>query len=198
MLWSSQTDVEESTAGTIGISVAQRYSILVTARNDTSSNWVIHANMDVDMFDTIPDALNPSKYAPVGIDRNPCNSLCPLDVTSSITYSSSADVTDSGTVDEYQLVEDISLVPIEQIAAPRPTKTIELVVIFDTMDDGTNRGTFNYTVYNSPQVPAILSALTLGENATVEQAYGPGSFVIDHMDVVDLVIKNSDAGKHPL
>ncbi|KAL9709960.1 ferroxidase fet3 [Leucoagaricus gongylophorus] len=172
------TDVEESTAGTIGISVAQRYSILVTARNDTSSNWVIHANMDVDMFDTIPDALNPN-------------------VTSSITYSSSADVTDSGTVDEYQLVEDTSLVPIEQIAAPRPTKTIELVVIFDTMDDGTNRGTFNYTVYNSPEVPAILSALTLGENATVEQAYGPGSFVIDHMDVVDLVIKNSDAGKHP-
>jgi len=119
-------------------------------------------------------------------------------VTSSITYSSSADATDLGTVDEYQLVEDISLVPIEQIAAPRPTKTIELVVIFDTMDDGTNRGTFNYTVYNSPQVPAILSALTLGENATVEQAYGPASFVLDHMDVVDLVIKNSDAGKHPL
>lgn len=53
-------------------------------------------------------------------------------------------------------------------------------------------------VYNSPQVPAILSALTLGDNATVEQAYGPASFVVNHMDVVDIVIKNADAGKHPL
>jgi len=70
MTWSSQTDVEESTASTIGIAVAQRYSILVTARNDTSSNWVIHANMDVDMFDTVPDALNPSKCIPVCVDKN--------------------------------------------------------------------------------------------------------------------------------
>jgi iron transport multicopper oxidase len=48
----------------IDIAVAQRYSILVTARNDTSSNWAIHANMDTDMFDTVPDTLNPSKLSP--------------------------------------------------------------------------------------------------------------------------------------
>ena len=41
------------------MTVAQRYSILVTARNDTSANWAIHANMDTDMFDTVPEALNP-------------------------------------------------------------------------------------------------------------------------------------------
>lgn len=56
-----QTDVEESPIDLISIAVAQRYSVLVTARNDTSTNWAIHANMDVDMFDTVPDALNPSK-----------------------------------------------------------------------------------------------------------------------------------------
>jgi len=65
------------------------------------------------------------------------------------------------------------------------------------MDDGTNRGTFNSVVYHPQQVPAILSALSLGENATVEQAYGPATFVIDSMDVVDIVVKNADAGKHP-
>lgn len=46
----------------MSIAVAQRYSVLVTARNDTSSNWVMHANMDTDMFDTVPDALNPSTF----------------------------------------------------------------------------------------------------------------------------------------
>ncbi|KXN86655.1 Iron transport multicopper oxidase fio1 [Leucoagaricus sp. SymC.cos] len=172
------TDVEESPIDLLGISVAQRYSVLVTARNDTSSNWAIHANMDVDMFDSVPEALNPN-------------------VTSSITYNSSASITNSGFVNEYHDVDDVSLAPIQQIAQPRATKTIELEVIFDTMDDGTNHGSFNSVVYNSPQVPAILSSLTLGSNATVEQAYGPQSFVVNHMDVVDLVIKNADAGKHP-
>ena len=56
-----QTDTEESPIDLISITVAQRYSILVTARNDTTaSNWAIHANMDTDMFDTVPDTLNPS------------------------------------------------------------------------------------------------------------------------------------------
>ena len=46
----------------ISITAAQRYSVLVTARNDTSSNWAIHANMDTDMFDTVPSELQPSAF----------------------------------------------------------------------------------------------------------------------------------------
>jgi hypothetical protein len=29
-------------------------------------------------------------------------------------------------------------------------------------------------------------------------AYGYLSFVLDHLDVVDIVLKNADTGKHPL
>jgi iron transport multicopper oxidase len=56
----------------------------------------------------------------------------------------------------------------------------------------------NGVTYNAPLVPAVFSALSLGGNATVEEAYGPLSFVVDHFDVVDIVIKNGDVGKHPL
>ncbi len=56
----NQTDVEEFPIDLLSVTVAQRYSVLVTARNDTSSNWAIHANMDSDMFDKIPPDLNPS------------------------------------------------------------------------------------------------------------------------------------------
>ncbi|KAF9073368.1 ferroxidase [Rhodocollybia butyracea] len=172
------TDTEEHPISLISLAVAQRYSVLVTARNDTSSNWAIHANFDTDMFDTVPDTLQPN-------------------ITSSITYSSSASITDSGPVDAYFTVNDTELVPVQQIAAPESTKTIQLVAAFDTMDDGTNHAMFNQITYNSPLVPAILSELTLGSNATVAEAYGPLSFVVDHMDVVDIVIQNSDAGVHP-
>ena len=37
-----------------------------------------------------------------------------------------------------------------------------------------------------------------GANATLEQAYGPFSFVLNHLEVFDIVLKNGDAGKHPL
>ncbi|KAJ3506458.1 hypothetical protein NLJ89_g6860 [Agrocybe chaxingu] len=155
------TDVEESPIDLITITVAQRYSVLVTARNDTSANWAIHANMDVDMFDTIPPALNPN-------------------VTSSITYNASEPLTDLGFVDAdaYHDVNDTALVPTIVVPQPAVTKTIELEVSFDTMDDGTNHAMFNLVTYNSPLTPAIFSLAVYG-------------------DVVDLVVKNGDAGKHP-
>ncbi|RXW17297.1 hypothetical protein EST38_g8554 [Candolleomyces aberdarensis] len=172
------TDVQESPIDVLSVTVAQRYSVLVTARNDTSSNWAIHANMDTDMFDVVPDTLNPN-------------------VTTSITYSSSASLTDLGFIDEYHDVNDVAIVPVEVIAQPPVTKTIDLEVLFDTVDDGTNRAMFNQITWNAPKVPGIFSALSLGANATSEAAYGPLSFLIEYGDVVDLVIKNGDAGKHP-
>ncbi|KAI0747068.1 Fet3 protein [Daedaleopsis nitida] len=173
------TDVQESPIDLISITVAQRYSVLVTARNDSSpQNWAMHANMDTDMFDTIPDALNPN-------------------ITSSITYDSSQPVTDLGFVDAYHDVDDLSLVPLETIPLQPADRTIELEVLFDTMADGTNHAMFNMITYNSPLVPAIMSEMSLGDNATSASAYGPTSFVIDPFTTFDIVLKNGDAGKHP-
>jgi iron transport multicopper oxidase len=55
-----QTDIEESPTDLITIAVAQRYSVLVEARNDTSANWAIHVNMDQAMFDKVPPTLQTS------------------------------------------------------------------------------------------------------------------------------------------
>ncbi|KAF7966093.1 hypothetical protein HWV62_40182 [Athelia sp. TMB] len=173
------TDIQESPIDVLSITVAQRYSVLVTARNDTANNWAVHANMDTTMFDTVPDSLEPN-------------------VTASITYDPSAPLFGvDGTTLVYEDVDDLALVPIQVIAQPPATMTIELEVSFDTMNDGTNHAMFNGVTYNAPLVPAVLSALTLGANATAAGAYGPLSFVVDHLDVVDVVIKNGDAGKHP-
>ncbi|EMD34889.1 Fet3 iron oxidase [Gelatoporia subvermispora B] len=172
-------DTEEYPVDQIGISVAQRYSILVTARNDTNvTNWAIHADMDTTMFDTVPDTLNPN-------------------ATASITYSSSAPLVDLGTVDTFLDLNDTSLVPLDVEPLPPATRQIELEFEFDTMADGTNHATINGVTYNSPLVPAVLSELTLGSNATVASAYGPQSIVLDHLEVFDIVLKNGDTGKHP-
>ncbi|KAI0347221.1 Fet3 protein [Trametopsis cervina] len=174
------TDTEEFPTDLLSVTVAQRYSILVTARNDTSANWAIHANMDTDMFDTIPDTLNPN-------------------VTTSITYDPSAPLTNLGTfgIDDLHDVDDLSLVPIDVEPMLPSTVTIPLEVSFDTLDDGTNRASFNGQTYNMPLVPSAYSELTLGANATIQEAYGPFAFVLNHLDVIDIVLQNGDAGKHP-
>nr|ABE60664.1 Fet3 protein [Phanerodontia chrysosporium] len=172
------TDVEESPTDLITVTVAQRYSILVTARNDTSQNWAIHANMDTDMFDTVPPALNPN-------------------ITSSVTYDPSKPVTDLGTIDTYHDIDDMALVPLDVEPMLPSTRTIPLEVTFDTMDDGTNRAMFNGQTFVSPLVPTVMSEMSLGDNATVAQAYGPFSFVLNHLEVVDILLQNGDAGKHP-
>ncbi|KAI9507002.1 Fet3 protein [Russula earlei] len=173
------TDVNESPIDLLGITVAQRYSVLVTARNETSSNWAIHANMDTAMFDHLPAALQPN-------------------ITASITYNSAVSQIDFGFVDTYHDVNDTALVPIVVEPMLPVDRTIELVVSFGTMSDGTNRAMFNGITYVPPLVPSVLSALTLGSNATSATAYGRSSFVIDHLTALQIILKNSDSGKHPL
>ncbi|EGO03467.1 Fet3 ferroxidase [Serpula lacrymans var. lacrymans S7.3] len=173
------TDIQSKTVDQINLGAAQRYSILVTARNDTSpSNWAIHANMDYTMFDTVPATLNPN-------------------VTSYITYSSGAPKTDLGNVSTYDVINDMDLVPLTVIEQLPSGSTIPLLVSFDTMDDGTNRAMFNGVTYVPPLVPATLSVLTLGQNASVQEAYGPLSFVVNHLDFIDIQVNNSDTNKHP-
>jgi hypothetical protein len=48
---------EEAPADVVTLSAAQRYSVLVTALNTTSSNFVFHATQNPDMYDVIPDDL---------------------------------------------------------------------------------------------------------------------------------------------
>ena len=161
------------------LAVAQRYSVLVTARNDTGANWAVHANMDTDMFDTVPPALNPN-------------------ITSSVTYDPSKPVTDLGTIDLYHDIDDMALVPLDVEPLLPATKSISLEVTFDTLDDGTNRAMFNGQTFVSPLVPTVMSEMSLGANATDVQAYGPFSFVLNHLEVIDILLQNGDAGKHPL
>lgn len=104
----------------------------------------------------------------------------------------------SSLVPDYQDVNDTALVPIIVVPQPVASESIVLSFSFATMSDGTNHAVINQVTYNFPSVPTIFSALSLGSNATTEQAYGPQSAVLNHLDVVDIVIRNADTGKHPL
>ena len=107
-------------------------------------------------------------------------------------------MTDLGSKSTFSDVADLSLLPIPAVALlPPATHTVELEVSFELMSDGTNRGLFNGVTFTPPRVPGVLSALTLGANAASASAYAP-SIVLQRGEVVDIVLKNGDAGNHPL
>lgn len=58
----------------------------------------------------------------------------------------------------YQHTDDTLFVPsIPEPQLPPPDTIIELEVIFDTMDDGTNHAMFNSKTFNMPKIPTVLT-----------------------------------------
>ena len=58
----------------------------------------------------------------------------------------------------YKFTDDTVFVPsIVEPQLPPPDKVIDLEVVFDTMDDGTNHAMFNSKTFNMPKVPTLLT-----------------------------------------
>ncbi|KAK0542740.1 ferroxidase fet3 [Tilletia horrida] len=179
------TDVQELPVEALTISVAQRYSVLVTARNSTTTapaqNWLMHANMDPGMFDAVPDDLQ-------------------LNITSTIGYP---DATENGSdrplLDEYSYFDDTQLVPVEVEGMADPNVEFDLNVSFDTYDNGQNYASFNNITYVSPKTPALFSAKSMASLASNKAIYGPSSnaHVFNSGDFVQVTVYNWDAGTHP-
>ncbi|KAF2423751.1 FET Ferroxidase [Tothia fuscella] len=170
-------------ASMLYFTAAQRYSFLVTAKNDTKANFAIVAHMDEDLFDAIPAGLNSN-------------------VTSWLTYEDNADFPQAKeiSVEDLQPFDDFDLVPVDKMELlGEPDQTVSLDMIMDNLSDGANYAFFNGITYVRPKVPTVFTALTSGEMATNPAIYGVNShaFVLKKDEIVDVVLNNLDPGKHP-
>ncbi|SGY78825.1 BQ5605_C008g04964 [Microbotryum silenes-dioicae] len=174
------TDTDPHPVDYLGISVAQRYSVLVTAKNTTNSNYLLHANFDVDMFDSYDADVLQVNY------------------TSTISYGAS--VTAAGAVmPPFRRTPDQDLVPSIVEASLDANREIELGVFFATFDDGINRAAFNNITFTHPSVPSLFTQLSMGENASLPGIYGPQThaIVLQKGEIIDLRVVNWDGNAHP-
>ncbi|WWD18251.1 hypothetical protein CI109_102701 [Kwoniella shandongensis] len=174
-------EVEPYPIDTLTVSVAQRYSVLVTAKNTTDANYALMFYQDTDMYDAVPDELV-------------------LNNTVQITYNSAAPPATAVIVDEIETFNDTQLVPVLKRELLKPDVSFELNAYFDTYDDGTNRASFNNITYQMPMdTPSMFTALTMGEDSFNPAVYGAqtNAFVYKHMQNVQLTVFNWDAGFHP-
>ncbi|KAF2138110.1 multicopper oxidase [Aplosporella prunicola CBS 121167] len=172
---------EPAEADRIYMTAAQRYSVLITAKNDTSSNFAIVGSMDEDLFDTVPSILNNN-------------------VTGWLVYDATADRAPAVLVDAYDPFDDFTLVPQDGKDLLRDVDhQITLDLKMDNLGDGFNYAFFNDITYVAPKVPTLYSVLSSGSAATNVSIYGSStnSFILNKNEVVEIVINNNDAGKHP-
>ncbi|KAL4736471.1 Cupredoxin [Aspergillus similis] len=172
---------EPATAERIYISSAQRYSFLVTMKNETNRNYAMVGSMDTDLFDALPDSLN-------------------YNVTGWLVYDESADNPAAADVADLDYFDDYTLVPYDGLEAlPDADLTITLDLTMDNLGDGANYAFFNGISYVSPKVPVLYSALTTGSAASNATVYGTDThaYVLEKDDIIDIVLNNDDTGKHP-
>ncbi|KAI9845595.1 MAG: hypothetical protein M1838_001679 [Thelocarpon superellum] len=172
---------EPAEAAMIYITAAQRYSVLLTTKNDTSANYAFVASMDEAMFDTVPDGLNPN-------------------VTGWLVYNTGHPLPDPVGVDDFEPFDDFTLIPADhQALLDKVDYSLKLAFEMNDLGDGANYAFFNGVTYVSPQVPTLFTALSTGANATNPVIYGANTnaFVLNKDDVVEIVVNSNDPGKHP-
>lgn len=177
--------VEPQEADLLYISVAQRYSVLVTTKSLTNKNFPIVTIADSTLLDKIPSALQ-------------------LNNTNWLQYNALADhpqakmkVESSAELNPY---DDMSLVPWDhEPLLPDPDLVINVTVSMQNLDNGASYAFLNNISYTKPKVPTLYSVVSSGDLATNSDVYGEftHSTVLGHNQVVEIVLNNGDTGSHP-
>lgn len=111
---------EEMVAERLYITPAQRYSVLLSTRDDASQNFAIVSAMDEDLFDVIPEGQNSN-------------------VTGWLVYDEGKPLPIPSLVDELDFFDDFDLVPIDHLELLDPPEySFRLNVKMDNLGDGAN------------------------------------------------------------
>jgi len=176
--------VERNRTNMLYITVAQRYTILLKTKEDTSKNYAIMQLCDTGMLDVQPADLV-------------------VNATSTMSYSSKNDEVSEAFVDSLDddaYLDDFYLTPINKTELyGDPDITITIDVVMDNLINGINYAFFNNITYTRPKVPTLITALSAGELATNGEVYGSDThaYVLGKDDIVEIILNNNDTGKHP-
>ncbi|KAI9611006.1 hypothetical protein H4Q26_008853 [Puccinia striiformis f. sp. tritici PST-130] len=137
------TDVDALPTDMLSLAAAQRYSVLVTAKNETKQNFLLHANFEPDMFDSIPEKLQ-------------------LNYTSSIVYTPGARTAPE---EFFRSIKYWMISHSTNTTVPifSKTKTIELNVFFSTFENAPVNALENSVIYGPQSNAFVINHLEVVE-----------------------------------
>lgn len=172
-------------ASMLYLSAGQRCSFLLRTKDTATENFAIVGSMDTTLFDSMPPGLQ-------------------YNVTGHLVYSPSLPLPPPTPIDAFTPVDDTTLVPYDGMPLlpppSSPAHTIQLTVKMDNLGDGKNYAFFNNITYTPPRVPSLYTLLSAPADLVADaRIYGAhtNSFVLERGEVVQIVLKNEDDGRHP-
>jgi iron transport multicopper oxidase len=165
---------EEAEAEMIYVSAAQRYSFLLTTKNETNTNYAFVGSMDTDLFDVLPEDLN-------------------WNVTGWLVYNEESPKPNPMVIEKFNHYDDFSLVPYDKEPLfTEPDQSFTLDVIMDNLGNGKPYAFFNNITYTAPKVPILYTAMTTGQEAENPLVYGEfvHPFVLKKDQVIEIVVNN--------
>lgn len=181
--------VEPVETDSLYIAVAQRISVLVHTKKSKAKNYRFVNIIDEEMLDFLPDELliistnwvaYNDKELPHPL-KNGLNEFAKL-------------------TEKLKPVDDFDLRPLSKEALfPDYDYQIHLDFTMDNLGDGVNYALFNDITYVPPKVPTLLTVLSSGKYAGDTEIYGSNTntHILQHNEIVEIVLNNRDAGKHP-
>jgi iron transport multicopper oxidase len=174
-------DTEKYPTKSVYLTAAQRVTVLVHTKNTADTNYYMHANTDVSMFNYISSNLIPNTTVPVYYNED---------------SSKFADIKDADSSKEF---DDFNLVPLQVMDAADPDISFNMTVELGITSDGLNRGMFNRVPFIPSLTPTLYTALTTVKDALNPAIYGPqgNAYICKHLDMVQIVLNSFDNGVHP-
>ncbi|KAF2469772.1 iron transport multicopper oxidase FET3 precursor [Lindgomyces ingoldianus] len=172
---------EPTEANMLYMTAAQRYSVLITAKNSTDANFAFVGSMDQDLFDVVPAGLNPN-------------------VTGWLVYDEKKEKPAAKEINAFEPFDDFTLVPEDkQGILDKVDHSVTLDMKMDNLGDGANYAFFNDVTFVRAKVPTLYTVLTSGSEATNPVIYGGNTnqILLKGNETVEIILNNNDPGKHP-
>lgn len=196
---------EPARAKSIIITPAQRYSLLFNTSGDPDKVYRMGMIVDTSMYDIIPSGTN----------LNATGFLWQGDkATLQFPELTNEDILERGPVkgvqdyrqeldkDDVEWFDDMELIPYDrEPRLPPPDHEVTIEVQMTNLRDGINYAFFNDVTWTHAKVPSLFTVLSApSDDASLnETVYGSNthSTVVNHMDIVQLVLNNNDDSRHP-
>lgn len=170
----------------IRLATAQRMSVLIHTKNDTSQNYPIMTIIDMNMLFTYVN-----RTIPTGFNSN---------ATAWLVYDESKSLPEFPDVHEFNFVDDLVYVPADHEPLLEPVDH-QIIMDFDSAEvsGGLVRYTINGETYQEQTTPSLYTALMLEAhgftNLTTFGSTNP--YVINYDDIVELVVNDYQGNLHP-
>ncbi|KAJ2476299.1 ferroxidase fet3 [Coemansia sp. RSA 2320] len=172
---------EKKKVNSVMLGVAQRVSVLVTARPDKSKNYRYHYDIFTDVFPQYP-GYNPKEYS------------------GSVVYDESAELAPRTDI-TWEEFDDLSLVPLNREPILEPNVIHDAVITVNRTSAEMVQAYINGVSFELPETPSIFTALSSpNTRALNSSSFGEktNAKVLQYMDIVELRVANYDTVHHPM